>query len=172
MEENQKKSKKEKEVKTKKVTKDDIIKNLNAKILELENEVLRARADFENFRKRNEQEKWEIRDKSIIQFATNLLPTIENFEMSLMAVDNKEAFVKGVEMIHQNLLKLLEEHKIKSFEPKIGEKFDPVLHEPILIEDKDETHKPGHILGVLKKGYKHRELVILPAKVSVKKEDK
>jgi molecular chaperone GrpE len=157
---------------SKKLSKNETIKNLSAKISELENEVLRARADFENFRKRNEQEKYEIREKTIVEFVRQLIPTIENFELSLVATNDKTMFIKGVQMIHQNLLKLLEEHKITTFEPKIGEKFDPVLHEPILIEDKNETHKPGHILTVLKKGYKHHELIILPAKVQVKKEEK
>jgi molecular chaperone GrpE len=165
----EKEGKKKKEA-DKKASKNDEVKKLKEEISELKNEVLRARADFENFRKRNEQEKFEIRQRTIVDFAEQLIPTIENFEMSLIATDNKEMFIKGVQMIHENLLRLLEEHKITSFEPKIGEKFDPVLHEPILIEDNNETHKPGHILTVLKKGYKHNQLVIVPAKVQVKKD--
>lgn len=142
---------------------------LEKQVEEYKNDYLRCRADFDNFRRRNEQEKLELRDRVIVSFVEDLLPAIDNFEMSLKMTDNTEMFIKGVEMIHKNLVDTLAEHKIESFEPKVGEEFDPNLHEPIVIEQAEA--EPGKILGVLKKGFMHKNIVVRPAKVQVKKED-
>ncbi len=50
--------------------------------------------------------------------------------------NNTEMFIKGVEMIHQNMNNTLKEHKFEEFSPNQSDTFDPYLHDPILIEDK------------------------------------
>lgn len=145
------------------------IAELETQIEELKNDYIRTRADFENYRKRKEKELFETREKAIIDFVLDILPSIDNFEMSLKMTDNKEMFIKGVEMIHKNLLDTLKEHHFVEFEPKIDEKFDPYQHDPVLIED--NSKKSGKVLGILKKGYKHKENIIRPARVQVKKEE-
>jgi len=145
----------------------DRIKELEIQVEELKNEKLMCLAEFENFRKRKEKESFEIREKTIVSLILDILPMIDNFEMSLKMTDNKEMFIKGVEMIHSNLISLLEEHQVKEFIPLVGEKFDPNFHDPILIEDeKAESEK---VLEVVKKGYKHKDKIILPSRVKVKK---
>ncbi len=144
------------------------IKELQNKLNEAKNDYLRVLADFENFRTRNQKELIETRDRVIADFVLDLLPSIDNFEMSLKMTDNKEMFIKGVEMIHQNLIDTLKKHHFEDFEPKIGENFDPYQHEPLLIED--ENKKPGEVVGVLKKGFKHKNKIIRPARVQVVKE--
>lgn len=162
------KSKKNKKEKSKKKSCEEKIKELEEKVKELENEKLRALADFENFRKRKETELFEARERAIINFVVDLLPSIDNFETSLKMTDNKEMFVKGVEMIHKNLLDTLKNYKIEKFNVEKGETFNPEKHDPILIDD--EKSEKGKVLEVLKHGYAHKNRVIRPAKVKIKKE--
>lgn len=154
-------------VKSKKKTDKEIIEELKKQNEELRADFLRSRADYENFRKRSSEELMVARDKAIISFVEDLLPAIDNFEMSLKMTDNKEMFVKGVEMIHSNLIQTLKEHKFEEFSAKVGEEFNPNLHDPILIEDK--TNKAGTIVNVLSKGYKHKNKIIRPIRVQIPK---
>lgn len=145
------------------------IEELEKENEELKNDYLRARADFDNFRKRKEKEIIEVRDNAIANMAQDLLPAIDNFEMSLKMTDNREMFIKGVEMIHKNLLDTLKSHNIEEFHVDIEkDEFDPYMHEPLMIED--ETKEPGKIVNVLSKGYKHKEKIIRPARVQIVKE--
>lgn len=145
----------------------DMIKQLKAENLTLRDMNLREKAEFQNYRKRNELERIKTKENSIINFVEDLIPVIDNFELSLKMTDNNEMFIKGVEMLHQNMIKILEERKIKTFMPKVGEKFNPKEHDPILIED--DKAKEGHILAIIKKGYKINDRIIVPSKVNVKK---
>lgn len=146
------------------------LKEKEEKIQELDSLYKRTLADFENFRKRKEEEMSAARDKAINNFVMDLLPAIDNFEMSLKMTDNKEMFIKGVEMIHKNLVDTLKEHHIEQFHPEIGEEFDPYFHEPQVVED--ENQEPGKVLNVLQKGYKKGEKVVRPARVEVAAEEK
>ena len=161
------KNNKESEKKTKSISKEDEILKLKNELKEEREKNLRLLAEFENFRKRENDKRQEIRDTTIKNFVYELLPTIENFEHSLMTKDNIDMFVKGVEYIHKNLLKVLEEHKVENFTPKIGEEFNPNIHEPVLVEKEDA--KSGEVLNILKKGYKFKDKVLKPALVEVKK---
>lgn len=144
------------------------VQELEKQIEELKNDYLRSVADFENYKKRKEKEILEIKDKAIVDFVLEILPSIDNFEMSLKMTENKEMFIKGVEMIHKNLNESLKTHKIEEFIAKENDNFDPHLHEPILVENKNK--KAGTIIATIKKGYKHKNQVIRPALVQVVKE--
>lgn len=163
--ENSKDKKKDKELSPQ----EEKIAQLENQVEEYKNDYLRSRADFENYRKRKEQEIADARDRAVIDFIEELLPSIDNFEMSLKMTDNKEMFIKGVEMIHKNLIDTLKEHHVEEFEPELGHEFDPYLHEPVMIENKEV--KPGTIVGVIKKGYRKKEKVVRPARVQVAKEE-
>ena len=135
---------------------------------ELKDDYLRLKADFENYRKRMQDELIKSRERAISSFVEDLLPSIDNFEMSLKMTQDTTMFIKGVEMIHQNLLNVLSSHSISMYEPQVGEEFNVKEHEPILIEH--ESHQPGTIVGVLQKGYKLKNTVLRPARVQVVKE--
>jgi len=161
-------TKMKKSSKIKKEKKLSKVEELEKQLAEAKTDHLRVLADFENFRTRNQKELFESRDRAVADFVIDLLPAIDNFEMSLKMTDNKEMFIKGVEMIHKNLIDTLKEHNFEDFEPKVGENFDPYLHEPLLIES--DKHKPGQIVSVLKKGFKHKDKVVRPARVQVVKD--
>ncbi|NCC71659.1 nucleotide exchange factor GrpE, partial [bacterium] len=76
--------------------------------------------------------------------------------------------IKGVEMIHNNLLETLKEKNIFAFEAQVGILFNPHEHDPILIED--NSKEAGIVRGTIKKGYKFKEKIIRPARVEVVKE--
>lgn len=143
------------------------VRELEQKYEELNNDYLRLRADFDNFRKRKEKELEETRDRVLSNFVQELLPVIDNFEMSLKMTENQDMFIKGVEMIHKGLNDTLAEHKVESYEPELNTDFDPVHHDPVPVEQEDAEE--GKVLAVVKKGYKHKENVIRPARVQVKK---
>lgn len=157
-----------KKTKEKKKSSDEIIGELRAEFEGLKNDYLRKVADFDNFRKRKEKEMSEARERAIVNFVLDILPSIDNFEMSLKMTDNREMFIKGVEMIHKNLIDTLKENHFDEYVPEVGEVFDPYKHEPVLIENKEAV--PGKILGVLQKGYLHKDSVVRPARVQVAKE--
>lgn len=146
---------------------------ISSKNGELQQDYLRLRADFENFRKRKEKELDEARERALNGFIEELLPSIDNFEMSLKMTDNTQMFVKGVEMIHKSLIEKLNENHIQAYEPLIGEEYDVHKHDPIPVES-ENNKDVGKVLEVLKKGYMHKksEKVIRPArvKISIKKE--
>ncbi|MFW6285851.1 MAG: nucleotide exchange factor GrpE [Nanoarchaeota archaeon] len=146
-------------------SKDEKIKELEQKCEELKNDYIRAVADFDNFRKRKEKELIEARERAVVDFVLSILPSIDNFEMSLKMTDNKEMFIKGVEMIHQNLLSTLKDNHFQEFVPAVDEVFDPYSHEPVLIEDNSKDS--GKIIEVLQKGYKYKDKVVRPARVKV-----
>ena len=162
-------SKKISKRKSSKQSKEYRIKELENQVEELKIDVLRARADYDNLMKRTGQEKLEIKDKVIVDFVSDLLPAIDNFETSLKMTDNKEMFVKGVEMIHKNLIDTLKEHKIEEFSAKKGDTFDPSLHEPIPVEDNSKDL--GKIVAIVKKGFKHKEKIIRPVRVQIPKKE-
>jgi molecular chaperone GrpE len=131
----------------------------------------RERADFVNFKKRSEEEK-----KDYIKFANEnlleeMLTVLESFDMAFM---NKEQWNSvpenwrvGVEYIHSQLVKILDDNGLKEFVPKIGEKFDPKLHiaeETIPVEDESED---GLIKSIKKKGYIMNGKIIIAPKVVV-----
>jgi len=147
------------------------IKKLEAEKAEYMNGWQRERADFINYKKRSEEDK-----KDYIKFANEnlleeMLTVLESFDMAFM---NKEQWNSvpqnwrtGVEYIHSQLVKILDENGLKEFSPKIGDKFDPklcVAEEIIPVEKSDED---GVIKEIKKKGYKMNNKIIVAPKVVV-----
>lgn len=147
------------------------IKKLTQEKDEYMNGWQRERADFANFKKRSEDEK-----KEYIKFANEnlleeMLTVLESFDMAFM---NKEQWNSvpenwrvGVEYIHSQLIKILDENGLKEYSPKIGDKFDPKLHvaEEVFLSDKKGDE--GLVMSVIKKGYIMNDKIIVAPKVSV-----
>ena len=147
------------------------IKKLEADKTEYLNGWQRERADFVNFKKRAEEEK-----KDYIKFANEnlleeMLTVLQSFDMAFMNKDQWNAVPQnwrtGVESIHSQLIKILDDNGLKEFMPKIGDKFDPRLHvadETVLSDKPDDD---GRIMSVKKKGYTLNDKIIIAPKVSV-----
>ena len=125
-------------------------------------------AEFDNFRKRTEKEKsamYEIGAKDIIE---KLLPVVDNFERGFLSVaeeDKEDAFVTGMEMVHKQLMTMLEGVGVKPIEA-VGQEFNPDLHNAVMHVEDDAVGE-NTIVEEFQKGYTYRESVVRYSMVKV-----
>jgi molecular chaperone GrpE len=141
----------------------------------LKEQLLRAVADFDNYRKRIERERRELSDYAATDVLLELLPIIDNFERALQAPAGgdeafkkaDEAFKKGVELIHKQMLDLLRKRGVTLIDA-LGADFDPNVHQAVIHEPSDE-HREGEVMQELQRGYKLGDRLLRPAMVKVAK---
>ncbi|WP_416197742.1 MAG: Protein GrpE [Sporanaerobacter sp.] len=137
-------------------------------IEELNNRFLRLQADFVNFKTRVEKEKESIYSYASEDILNSMLPILDNFERALSSsTDVEDGFYKGMEMIYNQLIKVLSENGLEEIEA-LHEKFDPNYHHAVFQEESDE-YEEGTIIEVFQKGYKLKDKVIRPSMVKVAK---
>lgn len=125
---------------------------------------MRAAAEFDNFRKRNEQTRRNAYLDGKADVLVKLFPVGDNLERALAMCD--EQTKKGIEMVLRAFHKLLEEEGIEAIDPK-DEEFDPTYCEAIMSEPAAEGVEPGYVKEVFLKGYKRGEKVLRFAQVKV-----
>ncbi|MDA0348007.1 MAG: nucleotide exchange factor GrpE [Verrucomicrobia bacterium] len=135
---------------------------------DLYEKVLRAAADFENFRKRTIREKEELRKFALSGLIEDLLPALDNLELGLMSADNHpeaKAISEGFRMVAQQLGSILQSNGLECVDP-VGEVFDPNFHESVAFQPSDEVedHK---IIQVVRKGYSLNGRILRAANVIV-----
>jgi molecular chaperone GrpE len=127
---------------------------------------LRKLAEFDNFRKRVEREREEVRLAGVEEMIRDLLPVLDNFERALQhAEDDSGAFLQGIEMIAKQLWDTLERRGVAEVNP-VGQPFDPELHEAVQRVE-DGQHPSGTVAWVMLKGYTMGDRLIRPAMVGV-----
>ena len=142
--------------------------NKDREIEELNSKLVRLQADFVNFKKRAEKDKESTIIYSTEEFLCQLLPILDNFERAIESEANKdEGFYQGVEMIYQQLIKLLNDNGVEEINA-VGETFDPNYHHAVFMEESTD-HKEGTIIEVFQKGYVLKDKVIRPSMVKVAK---
>ncbi|MDC0183224.1 nucleotide exchange factor GrpE [Nitrosomonadales bacterium] len=158
--------------KTKKAVKSkDIEKDLidqAEKIEALEAQLLYAKADSENNRKRALEEAEKTRKYAIESFSQEILLVKDSLD-SALTIENAslESYKNGVELTVKQLSTIFEKFSIEELDP-VGENFDPNFHQAMTMLDSEE--EPNKILSVFQKGYKLNGRVLRPALVSVSKE--
>jgi molecular chaperone GrpE len=154
----------------------ETVQALASEVAELKDRHLRTLADMENLRRRTEREIAEARTYGISSFARDILGVADNFQRALDAIGNEAraslppamiAFIEGVELTERELLKVLEKHGVKRFDP-LGEKFDPNVHQA-MFEVPDPTSPAGTVVRVVQAGFMIGERVLRPALVGVAK---
>ena len=140
------------------------------KIKELEQEVLKAKADNINYRKRKDEEVSRMLEYSNEDIIKDILPSIDNFERAINLDDDNlddelSKFLAGFKMIYCHLVDVLAKYDVKAIDDK-GKEFNPKLHQAVLTE-KVEGMKPGMVAEVMQKGYMLKDKVIRPAMVKV-----
>ena len=131
------------------------------------NTMKRLQADFENFIKRTDKERKDVIELASAKLVTKLLIVLDDFDHTLISLKNHDAspeVIKGVELLRNNLYKVLTDEGVTPIECK--GKADPYLHEVILTE---KGAVDGTILQEIQKGYKLRDKVLRYAKVKVAK---
>ena len=152
--------------------KDAKIAQQEQQIAELQNRLLRLQADFDNFRKRNNEERDRLGRYVTGQVAREFLKVLDNFERaeaSLEASKDGEALKKGMEMIHKQFEKALQTLHIEEI-PAQGKPFDPQIHEAVMQGSNPDLPDESIDL-VLEKGYKIGDDVIRHSKVRVVRND-
>jgi molecular chaperone GrpE len=131
--------------------------------------LLRKTAEFDNYRKRVERERREQAEYAAGDVLSDLLPLVDDLERALRADADAgtDAYRKGVELIHKQMLDLLRRRGVTSIEA-VGHEFDPRLHEAVTHEVAP-GHPEGEVIEELRRGYKLRDRLLRPSMVKVAK---
>ena len=147
------------------------IADLEAQVKEWHDKFLRKAAEFENYKRRTENDQFNLINYAAESFITKLLPVIDDFERSLQHIDddnNVDAVKEGIKLVYEKLLKVLDEQGVKKMKVK-GEPFNVDYHDA-LMQRQDDSVPPHTILEEIEKGYLYRDKVIRHAKVIVSEE--
>jgi molecular chaperone GrpE len=129
----------------------------------------RTQADFKNARVRLEADAEQRAQYANSALIKSLLPVIDNFERAL-AVDpaktDPASILKGLQIVHDQLLKVLRDQKVEEIAPQPGEKFDPTRHEALMQQDAPQYDEPS-VTQLLQKGYALHGRTLRPAGVAV-----
>jgi molecular chaperone GrpE len=154
-----------------------LIETLGREAADLKDKLLRTLAEMENLRRRTEREIAESRIYGVASFARDILAVADNMDRALqmLRAELKEkadagvkALLDGVELTERELLKVLEKHGVRKFEPQPREKFDPNLHQA-MYEVPDPALPAGTVAQVVQAGYMIGERMLRPALVAVAK---
>ena len=137
-------------------------------IEELNDKLLRNRAEFDNYRKRTEKEKQQMYEIGAGNVIEKILPTIDNFERGLAAIPEDEAlksFKDGIDMIYRQFMETLDALGVKPIEAA-GQPFDPELHNAVMHVE-DESLGENVVAEEFQKGYTYHDKVLRHSMVKV-----
>ena len=132
---------------------------------ELQDLLLRSRAEFDNFRRRAERDRSDFAQYAGMETVRELLPVLDDFERALQVKTTDENYAKGVELIYNRFSEALRKLGLEPLET-VGQKFDPNLHQAIGRVESEE-HEDQTILGEMQKGYNFKGKLLRPAWVQV-----
>ena len=158
-----------KDKKSKKEKKDELKIALET-ISDLNDKLLREKAEAINYRKRKDEEVSRMLKYKDEELVTEMLPIIDNLESAIKMDDTNledevSKFLEGFKMIYGNLITVFEKYDIKPIDG-INKPFDPTYHQAVMTE-KIEGKESGIVVDVLRKGYILKDKVIRPAMVKV-----
>ena len=133
------------------------IEKLTAEIKERDDKYLRMAAEYDNFRRRSREEHTACYENALSDTVSELLPIIDNLERATLCTD-AEKLREGLVMIEKSVSAVFEKLGIAEL-GKVGEKFDPNLHNAVMHID-DESYGEGEIVEVFQKGYKKGNKII------------
>jgi len=151
------------------LTPEQKIAELEGQLAEIRDQLLRKAAEFENFRKRMNQEKQSSIEYANQSLLLDIIPIIDDFERAIQAGESSTdytSFLEGIKMIEKRFVSQLEtKWGLKRFN-SAGEVFDPNLHEAVMMEKSADVSE-AVVQDDLMKGYMLKERVIRAAKVKV-----
>jgi len=135
----------------------------------LQDRLLRTAAEFDNYRKRMDRERRDLAEYAAADILNDLLPILDNFERALQApaTADTDAFRKGIELIHKQMLDVLKKRGVKPI-VALGTDFDPNFHQAV-IHEPSSTHREGEVMEELQRGFLLGERLLRPAMVKVAK---
>jgi len=123
----------------------------------------KTKADFENYRKKQDERKEKWKEEAQRELAEELISVIDNFERALSMADEDSSLYQGVKMIGDQLFEALEKRGLERINAE-GEEFDPRIHNAVETEEHEEENL---VLAQKKPGYRHGDKVIREAEVVV-----
>jgi molecular chaperone GrpE len=154
----------------------DELENLRAEMAEITQKAdeylrlaQRTQADFINYRRRIEEERAAQTREATVAFIQRLLPILDDFERALASAvpeDLESAWGKGVLLVERNLRGLLAADDVERMDA-VGAEFDPRQHEAVARAPSSGEVPEGHVLHVVRPGYRKGDRVIRPAQVVV-----
>lgn len=153
----------------------DRIAQLEAEVAKLKNDVLYARADTENVRRRLEQQAEDRGKYAVSNLAKDILSVADNLRRALDAVPAEvrqadeavNSLTVGVEMTERELIATFERYGIRKV-PAMGERFDPNLHQAMM-EIEDAAKLEGTVVLEMQSGYTLHDRLLRPALVGIAK---
>ncbi|WP_438824314.1 nucleotide exchange factor GrpE [Bacillus sp. JJ1533] len=144
------------------------IAELEAKLEDAENRILRQVADFENFKRRarlDQETAAKYRAQSLVN---DLLPALDNFERALQVEatnEQAESIKQGVEMVYRSIIDALKKEGVEAIEA-VGTQFDPNVHQAVMQVSEPDAES-NVVLEEFQKGYKLKDRVLRPSMVKV-----
>lgn len=144
----------------------EILAQLEAKVLELQDAFMRAKAEGENIRRRAQEDISKAHKFAIESFAEAMVPVRDSLEMALkIETPSLESVKEGVEMTLKQLNAAFEKNRLLEINPAKGEKLDPMKHQAISMVPAEQD--ANTIVDVLQKGYMIADRLLRPALVTV-----
>ena len=135
-------------------------------IEQLNDKVMRQMAEFENFRRRTEQEKSQMFSMGAKNIIEKILPVVDNFERGLATVEEgADPFADGMLMIYKQLLTTLDEAGVKPIEA-VGQEFNPDFHNAVMHVEDEEVGE-NIVVEEFQKGYMYNDTVVRHSMVKV-----
>jgi molecular chaperone GrpE len=132
---------------------------------------IRALADAENVRKRGEKARREAEQYGGSKLARDMLPVYDNMKRALETItdeqkESSKALIEGIELTMRELLNVFKKHGMEVVSPKLGDKFDPQIHEAMFEAPVPNTVS-GEIIQVSAEGFMLHDRLLRPAQVGV-----
>lgn len=145
--------------------------SLRAALEEMNDKFMRALADAENTRKRAAKERMEAEAYGGARLARDLLAVYDGMKRAVDAVTDEHRevagpLIEGVELTMRELLNVFSRHGIEIIDPKVGDRFDPNLHDAMFEAPVPDT-AAGDIIQVSAQGFAMRDRILRPAQVGV-----
>lgn len=141
------------------------VARLERELADLRDRSVRTLADFDNFRKRAERERQELRRHAVAEPLRDLLEVVDNLDRALSARGSAKDLKQGVRMILRQLEELLRRHGVAPVEAE-GRPFDPAVHEAVSRRESEEVSEPT-VAEQLQRGYRLHDRLLRPARVVV-----
>lgn len=144
----------------------DAIAQMEAKVLELQDAFMRAKAEGENIRRRAQEDISKAHKFAIESFAEAMVPVKDSLEMALkLETPSLESIKEGVEMTLKQLNAAFDKNRLMEINPPQGEKLDPMKHQAISMVPAEQD--ANTVVTVLQKGYTIADRLLRPALVTV-----
>jgi molecular chaperone GrpE len=134
---------------------------------DLRDQLLRRRAEFENYRKRVDRDREQSGIEAAAVLLKDIIPTLDNLDRALEATGAESTLRQGVELTRREFLALLDRHGVVIEDP-MGQPFDPQRHQA-LSHEVVPGRPEGTVVEVFRKGYSYKDRLLRPALVKVAK---